>query len=294
MTRNKVLIALVVVVVLALVVWGSMRTSGGKGPAVELEKVGTRTVVATVKGTGEINPKTKVEVQAKVIGEIVALPVREGDAVEGRPGGGGDREAAVPGGARPGQGAPRPGHHQPRTGQGRARQRRARPSRAPGSCWQMAWSPRRRWSGHNWLPRAPRSPSGRRTRRSARHAPRYERALDDLARTTIRSPMDGLVTALNVEKGETAMMGTMNFSGSVLMMIGDLSELLAEVEVAESEVVQVALGQEATVKVDALPDTPPGRQGRGDRLLGAQDGRRREVPGEGGAGQRPTPASSPA
>ncbi|MCU0293604.1 MAG: efflux RND transporter periplasmic adaptor subunit, partial [Thermoanaerobaculaceae bacterium] len=51
---------------------------------------------------------------------------------------------------------------------------------------------------------------------------------------------------------------TMNFSGSVLMVIGDLSELLAEVEVAESEVVQVALGQEATVKVDALPDAPLG------------------------------------
>jgi HlyD family secretion protein len=51
-------------------------------------------------------------------------------------------------------------------------------------------------------------------------------------------------------------MGTMNFAGSVLMTIGDLSEIVAEVDVAESEVVAVALGQSASVLVDALPDTP--------------------------------------
>ena len=65
--------------------------------------------------------------------------------------------------------------------------------------------------------------------------------------------MDGFVTALNVEKGETAVMGTMNFQGSVLMVIGDLSEMVAEVEVAESEVVSLAVGQEAPVNRRACP-----------------------------------------
>ena len=81
MDARKALITLAVVAILAVVVWGSLRPSQGRGPAVEVEKAGTRTIIAHVKGTGEINPKTKVEIQSKVIGEIVALPVREGDAV---------------------------------------------------------------------------------------------------------------------------------------------------------------------------------------------------------------------
>jgi HlyD family secretion protein len=257
MTRNKVLIALAVVAVLALVVWGSMRTSTGKGPAVELEKVGTRTVVAKVKGTGEINPRTKVEVQAKVIGEIVALPVREGDAVKtgqvvveiekqqylaAR-----DQAKAL--------------LDQATINLERAKVERAnaeltltrsRQLLADGVVSQEALERAQLAAESAEIAERAQDESIRQARSA------YERALDELARTTIRSPMDGIVTALNVEKGETAMMGTMNFSGSVLMVIGDLSELLAEVEVAESEVVQVALGQEATVKVDALPDTPLG------------------------------------
>ncbi|MCU0294035.1 MAG: efflux RND transporter periplasmic adaptor subunit, partial [Thermoanaerobaculaceae bacterium] len=235
MTRNKVLIALAVVAVLALVVWGSMRTTNGKGPAVEVEKVGSRTVVARVKGTGEINPRTKVEVQAKVIGEIVALPVREGDAVKtgqvvveiekqqylaAR-----DQAKAL--------------LDQATINLERAKVERAnaeltltrsRQLLADGVVSQEALERAQLAAESAEIAERAQDESIRQARSA------YERALDELARTTIRSPMDGIVTALNVEKGETAMMGTMNFSGSVLMVIGDLSELLAEVEVAESEV----------------------------------------------------------
>lgn len=257
MTRNKVLIALVVVAGLALVVWGSMGSSNGKGPAVEVEKAGVRTVVARVKGTGEINPKTKVEVQAKVIGEIVALPVREGDAVKA-----GQvvveiekqqylaaRDQAK---ALLDQATINLERARVERANAELTLRRSKQLLADGVVSQEALERAQLAAESAEIAERAQDESIRQARSA------YERALDELARTTIRSPMDGLVTALNVEKGETAMMGTMNFSGSVLMVIGDLSELLAEVEVAESEVVQVALGQEAAIRVDALPDTTLG------------------------------------
>ena len=76
MNVKKALIAVAVVAVLVVIVVLSLRSNGKSGPAMELEKVATRTVVSRVKGTGEVNPRLKVEVQAKVIGEIISLPVR--------------------------------------------------------------------------------------------------------------------------------------------------------------------------------------------------------------------------
>jgi HlyD family secretion protein len=83
-----------------------------------------------------------------------------------------------------------------------------------------------------------------------------QRTEDDLARTTIRSPMDGTLIQLNAEQGETVVPGTTNLPGSVIMTIADMSVLLAEVEVSEVDVVNVALGQKAEVKVDALGTEP--------------------------------------
>ena len=83
-----------------------------------------------------------------------------------------------------------------------------------------------------------------------------QRTEDDLARTTIRSPMDGTVIQLNAEQGETVVPGSTKLPGSVIMTVADMSVLLAEVEVSEVDVVNVALGQEAEVKVDALGTEP--------------------------------------
>jgi HlyD family secretion protein len=79
-------------------------------------------------------------------------------------------------------------------------------------------------------------------------------ALDDLSKTVYNSPIDGIITSLRVEEGEIAMIGTMNNPGTVLMTIADLSVMEVEVEVDETDVIGVKMGQEAEVKVDALPD----------------------------------------
>ncbi len=79
-------------------------------------------------------------------------------------------------------------------------------------------------------------------------------ALDNLGKTVYYSPIDGIITSLPVEEGEIAVVGTMNFAGTVLMTIADLSEMEVEVEVDETDVVSVKLGQKAEIRVDALPN----------------------------------------
>jgi len=79
--------------------------------------------------------------------------------------------------------------------------------------------------------------------------------MDNLTKTTYNSPIDGVITSLQVEEGEVAIIGTMNNPGTVMLTIADLSVMEVEVEVDETDVIGVVLGQPAKVRVDALPDT---------------------------------------
>lgn len=78
--------------------------------------------------------------------------------------------------------------------------------------------------------------------------------LDTLSKTVYHSPIEGIITSLRIEEGEIAMIGTMNNPGTVLMTIADLSVMEVEVEVDETDVIGLKLGQHADVKIDALPD----------------------------------------
>jgi HlyD family secretion protein len=76
----------------------------------------------------------------------------------------------------------------------------------------------------------------------------------NLNQVIISAPMDGLVTRRSIEEGETAVLGTMNNAGSVLLTIADMSVLEAEVEVDETEIPTVTVGQIAKVTIDAVPN----------------------------------------
>jgi HlyD family secretion protein len=78
--------------------------------------------------------------------------------------------------------------------------------------------------------------------------------LDILKKTEYYAPIEGIITSLRVEEGETALVGTMNNPGTVLMTIADLSVMEVEVEVDETDVVGVKIGQKSEVKIDAYPD----------------------------------------
>src|SRR5512136_352366 len=78
--------------------------------------------------------------------------------------------------------------------------------------------------------------------------------MDSLNKTVFNAPIDGMITSLRVEEGETAIIGTMNNPGTVLMTLADLSVMEVEVQVDETDVVGVGLGQEANIRVDAFPE----------------------------------------
>ncbi|HSM03671.1 MAG TPA: efflux RND transporter periplasmic adaptor subunit [Longimicrobiales bacterium] len=80
-----------------------------------------------------------------------------------------------------------------------------------------------------------------------------DEAQDRLDRTIFRAPMDGKVTRLNVEEGETVVVGTMNNPGSLVLSISDLSVIEVVVRVDETDVPLLTLGDSASVEIDAFP-----------------------------------------
>ena len=79
---------------------------------------------------------------------------------------------------------------------------------------------------------------------------------DLLSKTSIRSPIDGVVIQLDIKVGETVIAGTTNIPGSTMMVIADPSETLTEVQVDEADIAQVSEGQRADIFAAAYPDTP--------------------------------------
>jgi HlyD family secretion protein len=81
-----------------------------------------------------------------------------------------------------------------------------------------------------------------------------EGARDTLAKTTVRAPMDGVITAKRIEEGEVAVIGIQNSPGTVLLTISDMSVVETELEVDETSVPSVKVGQESRVRIDAYPN----------------------------------------
>lgn len=256
---RKILYVLAGLLLLGLVVVASLAGRTNKGVTVEVAEVSRKTLVARVKASGNISPKKKVEIQAKVIGEIVALPFSEGDTVHT-----GDVVVEI-----------EKKLYQAACDQARAALEQARVQRERAQA-ELANAELQAQRNERLFAEGVISEQMRDQTRLALEQARvavraqeraieqanfaYRRALEDLDRTTIRSPMDGTVISRRAEVGETAIMGTTNFPGSVLMVIGDLSELVAEVEVPERDLVQLALGQRAQIKVDAFPgESFPGK-----------------------------------
>lgn len=82
----------------------------------------------------------------------------------------------------------------------------------------------------------------------------FEGARDTLSKTTVVSPIDGIVSAKRVEEGEVAVVGVLNQPGTVLLTISDMSVVETEMEVDETSIPTVKLGQDARVRIDAYPN----------------------------------------
>ncbi|MFG0246755.1 MAG: efflux RND transporter periplasmic adaptor subunit [Phycisphaerales bacterium JB052] len=81
-----------------------------------------------------------------------------------------------------------------------------------------------------------------------------DRAQTDLDNTTITSPIDGVITSLNTEEGETVIVGTTNNPGSIIMEIADLSQMLLKAQVDEANIAPVEIGQDAKIFINAYTD----------------------------------------
>ena len=102
--------------------------------------------------------------------------------------------------------------------------------------------------------------AGATERRVAQGRAESARVRDQLSKTEITAPIDGVVTRLDVEVGEMVVIGVQNQPGTILMVISDLSAINAEVKVAEADVMRLATGMPATVTLEALPNQRfPGR-----------------------------------
>lgn len=84
---------------------------------------------------------------------------------------------------------------------------------------------------------------------------RYEKAMDNLSKTRIVAPIDGTITYVDAEVGEIAPAQTAFTQGKTLMTISDMSSFEVEVDVDETEIIKIALGQESKIEIDAFIDT---------------------------------------
>jgi HlyD family secretion protein len=253
---KKTLISVAVVAVLVLVVWASLKDSNPGGTEVEVEEVVRRTVSSRVKATGEITPEKKVEISAKVVGEIISLPVVEGQRVT-------TGQLLVEIERDLYEGARDQARAALRQAEVTIKRLEVQLADAQRNLRRVEQLHRDALVSQEALDDAQLAVDTARVEIEAQeHAieqyrSAFKRATDDLARTTIRSPMDGVLIQLDAEQGETVVPGSTNLPGSVIMTVADMSRILAEVEVSEVDVVSVELGQTAEITVDALGDDDP-------------------------------------
>lgn len=250
--KRILLIAAGIVVLAALVVAGIRRGGGEKGVKVYAEEAERRDISEVIKATGEVDPREKVNISAHVVGKIVKMYVKEGEAITaGQPFLELEKEAYL---AQRDQWA----------AQLRSAQTGVRKAEVMLADAGIRLERARRLSDEGIVTQQDleaaqlQQDSARLTLDESREAVRQaqanlDKARDDLGKTTIFAPLTGRVVKLNAEEGEVVVSGTMNNPGSVIGTIADLSEILARVDVDETEIVDVAVGQKAVLKVDALP-----------------------------------------
>ena len=253
--RTKWILGIVAVVVLAGVGAAVIQGNKPKGTRVRTTKVERKDLVSLVTANGTLEAETKVDLSANIMGQIVELTVEEGDRVRrGQlllvidP----TRYAAAVESRRQGLQALEAELQRAREVAAQARRdweradRQFRDEILPASMHDQARSTFEQ--AQSAVQTAERQVAQARADVTATR--------DELAKTEIRAPMDGIVTRRNVERGEVVVTGTMNNPGTVLMTISDMSSIEAVLEVDQTDMPRVRLGQPARVLIDAFPDRP--------------------------------------
>ena len=256
--RTKIIIGVVVLLIAGGLTAGFASRRGKDVTPVTFGKVSRQDLTSKVSANGRIDAKRKVDLSANVMGQVVNLAVREGDVVNK-----GDFLLQID------------------------QKQLAANARSADAALQAVFSDRdaakamaiaadqdferaQKNFAQKIIPRADldRAQSTRDSARAnvmaleqriSQARENLNAARDTLSKTTMRAPISGIVTALPVEEGEVAVIGTMNNAGTVLMTIADMSVVEAVMEVGETDVPSVKVGQRASVTIDAYPNkTFPG------------------------------------
>ena len=264
--RKATLIVAILAVGSALV-YVNLTFERGTGPQVEVEAVERRSLEAIVSASGKIEPKLSVDISASTMGRVTRLAFSEGDRVQS-----GqflleiDPEtlrAAVDRGEA-GLQASRSTRRQAEVSVESARvnlQLARNNLERQENLWELRLISRETYelaasdvALRQTELQAREVDVATQSQRIRQEEANLQSARYDLTKVTITAPITGVVTRRNIEEGETVVIGTMNNQGTVLATIADLSVIEAEVEVDETDIPSVKLGQMAEVTIDALPD----------------------------------------
>ena len=235
--RNIIIIASVVVIIAAAVV-ANLARKPDTALEVQMDEAKRGTIVQSVSASGKIKPVVEVKISAKVSGNITVLAVDEGDRV------------------KKGQLLLKLDRERYAANVSRAE---SMLKSSEASLWQAkAEYERRKELFTTNLTSESELQVAEASFRLAESQVEQSRATlreaqDDLSKTEIYSPMTGVVSQLNKELGEMVLGAS--FQEDVIMVIADLSEMEVEVEVDENDVVDVELGDQADIEIDAIPDT---------------------------------------
>jgi HlyD family secretion protein len=254
MTKQSRIIAGVVLGVLVIGLGGvGIASTRERGIEVRTEEVASRDLVSIVTASGVIQPKQKADISADLSGRVIQIAVVEGQTVNR-----GDLLLRID----PTQYEALVRRSEAAVAQARAQ---AAQSRANLLQAQSAAARAERLAEGDRLISNQELEQARtqlRVAEAQEEAARYgvtqaeaslSEAVETLRKTTIVAPMAGRVTRLNINEGETAVVGTMNNPGSLLLTIADLSVMEARVRVDETNVPRISIGDSVNLKIDAFP-----------------------------------------
>lgn len=250
---RKLIVGIVVLAIIGAAAWSEILRAD-RGVEVRVETVERRSIISTITATGKVRARRQVNISSDVMGRVTELTVEDGDEVE---------EGQILLTVDPSQ--------------IRATVSRARATLSQAEA-QVAQQRANLMQAERELARlqgiVEQDPDlvSIQALEEAQTAVEVQRALvrstlygaeqaeagleeaeDQLSKTTIRAPISGRVIRLNIEEGETAIIGTMNNPGSLLLTIGDLSTVEAVMAVDETDVPQISVGDSAVVELDAFP-----------------------------------------
>ncbi len=251
-SKKKLIILLIIILVTIVAIVALSMKNNEVEIKVTIVKVGTRTITQQVTAIGKIQPETEVKVSSQTSGEVIFLGVREGDTVK-------TNQMLV---------KIKPDIIETQLEQYKASVdaskmdieiRQAEMNRAKQSLQRITELYEKEFSSKEEFERTKtaydQAVSGYKAALS-RHeqtVASYKQVQRSADRTIIYSPIAGIVTKLNIEKGEKVL-GTEMMAGTDMMIVSDLSVINAEVEVDENDITMVHIGDTSRVEIDAFPD----------------------------------------